>query len=90
MLRKTGLRKVFAIAFTSVSLAGCAAYGSTTAEPYPYPYPGGIVEIPRGHMPPPGECQIWYPNLLPGQQPPPGDCYELEHQVPPGAVLVRG
>ena len=79
-----------AAAFASVSLASCAAYGSATVEPYPYPYPSGTVEIPPGHMPPPGECRIWYPDLPPGQQPPPGDCYELEHQVPPGAVIVRG
>jgi hypothetical protein len=62
MLGKTALRKVFAVAFASVSLTGCAAYGSTTVEPYPYPYPSGIVEIPQGHMPPPGECRICYPD----------------------------
>ncbi len=43
--------------------------------------------IPRGHLPPPGACRIWYPDRPPGQQPPPGSCGGI---VPPGAVLVRG
>ena len=30
--------------------------------------------IPQGHMPPPGECRVWYPGVPPGQQPPPGRC----------------
>jgi hypothetical protein len=41
-------------------------------------------------MPPPGECRIWFPDRPPGQQPPPGECYDLEHEVPAGAVLVSG
>ena len=48
------------------------------------------VDIPAGHMPPPGECRIWYVDMPPGQQPPPGSCYDLQRRVPPGAVLVRG
>ena len=27
--------------------------------------------IPRGHMPPPGESRLWYPDRPPGHQPPP-------------------
>jgi hypothetical protein len=30
--------------------------------------------VPPGHLPPPGECRLWYPGLPPGQQPPPGRC----------------
>jgi hypothetical protein len=48
------------------------------------------VKIPPGHLPPPGECRIWYPDRPPGHQPPPGDCYSLQYQMPPGTVLVRG
>lgn len=47
-------------------------------------------EIPPGHLPPPGECRIWYEGRPPGQQPPPGDCHTLERQVPNGAWLIRG
>lgn len=46
--------------------------------------------VPPGHLPPPGECRVWYPDLPPGQQPPPGDCGELQHHLPPGACLVYG
>jgi hypothetical protein len=45
--------------------------------------------IPRGHMPPPGQCRVWYPGRPPGHQPPPGNCHALHH-MPPGTWLVRG
>ena len=32
------------------------------------------VDIPKGHLPPPGECRDWIPGLPPGQQPPPRQC----------------
>lgn len=77
------------IGFVAASLlAGCATESAVIVGPgHPNPH---RVQIPPGHMPPPGSCRIWYPNLPPGQQPPPGDCRELRHRVPPGAVLVRG
>ena len=60
---------------------------SEEEEPY---YPSEILKIPKGHMPPPGECRIWYPDRPPGHQPPPGDCEDLRYHVPPGAWLIRG
>lgn len=48
------------------------------------------VEIPRGHLPPPGKCRIWFPDRSPGHQPAPGKCKKLRHRVPLGAYLVRG
>lgn len=30
--------------------------------------------IPRGHLPPPGECRVWYPGRPSGHQPPPFRC----------------
>lgn len=54
-----------------------------------HPGPAGyVVDIPRGHLPPPGQCRIWYPGEPPGNQPPPGDYYRLRRQVPPGAWLL--
>ena len=44
---------------------------------YPYgPPPGGYAEphIPQGHMPPPGECRVWFPDRSAGHQPPPCRC----------------
>ena len=64
-------------------LAGCTAY----AVPPPAARP---ADIPPGHMPPRGECRIWFPDRPPGQQPPPGPCHILRHQVPHGARLVYG
>ena len=79
--------KLVATLLATAILGGCAAHASVSV---PYPARPAHFDIPKGHMPPPGECRIWFPEMPPGQQPPPGDCYELERQVPPGAVLVRG
>jgi hypothetical protein len=32
--------------------------------------------IPRGHLPPPGQCRLWDPGQPPGKQPPPISCRE--------------
>jgi len=48
------------------------------------------VVIPRGHLPPPGKCRIWFPDRPPGHQPAPGRCKKLRHRVPPGAFLLHG
>ena len=32
------------------------------------------VAIPRGHLPPPGECRNWRRGVPPGHQPPPYRC----------------
>lgn len=34
--------------------------------------------IPAGHLPPPGECRVWYDDRPPGQQPPPTSCRAAE------------
>lgn len=34
--------------------------------------------IPPGHLPPPGECRVWYGNRPPGHQPPPTSCRQAE------------
>ena len=76
-------------------LGGCAVTGPGGDQRGVIIYPNGDlsmepVMVPAGHLPPSGECRIWYPDRDPGQQPPPGDCRELRHHVPAGAVLVRG
>jgi hypothetical protein len=44
--------------------------------------------IPEGHLPPPGECRVWYPGRPAGHQPPPGKCERLSLRVPVGAWLI--
>ena len=34
--------------------------------------------VPAGHLPPAGECRVWYDGRPPGQQPPPTDCRSAE------------
>lgn len=84
------VRNIVATTLVVASLAGCVAYGGHGGGPYHGHYPASSVNIPDGHMPPPGECRMWFPDRPPGQQPPPGDCHELQYHVPPGAILVRG
>jgi hypothetical protein len=45
--------------------------------------------IPAGHLPPPGECLLWYPGKPAGHQSPPGKCGRLRHHVPTGAWLIH-
>lgn len=81
-------------------LSGCAASGglvfsSPQATGTVVVTPSGpplrpALDIPQGHVPPPGLCRIWVPGVPPGQQSPPGRCEELQYRVPRGAYLVRG
>lgn len=32
------------------------------------------VQVPYGHLPPPGSCRTWYPGVPAGHQPPPYNC----------------
>ncbi|MEW8507130.1 MAG: DUF4382 domain-containing protein [Candidatus Thiodiazotropha sp.] len=50
--------------------------------------PHSGVNIPRGHLPPPGECRLWTLDEPPGQQPAPDDCELLEEQVTDDNLLV--
>lgn len=47
----------------------------------------GYTRIPNGHLPPPGECRIWYPDRPAGQQPPPFKCGQARGRVEPGGWL---
>src|SRR5688500_2815490 len=38
----------------------------------------GAQGIPPGHLPPPGECRVWYDGVPPGQQPRPTSCRAAE------------
>jgi Tfp pilus assembly protein PilF len=74
----------------SPAASGPRSEGETQAAFVPPAPAYGEVEIPRGHLPPPGKCRIWFPDRPPGHQPAPGKCKKLRHRVPPGAYLVHG
>lgn len=57
-------------------------------EPSSYFHQRGHARIPDGHLPPPGECRIWYPDWPAGQQPPPFKCGEARRRVEPGGWLM--
>lgn len=48
----------------------------------------GRTRIPNGHLPPPGECRIWYPDRPAGHQPPPFKCGQSRGSVEPGGWLM--
>jgi hypothetical protein len=92
--------RVLTIAATAVLLSGCVTHSRVVYDDSPIyvevdngqdGHPQQTApRVPRGHMPPPGACRIWYPDRPPGHQPPPGDCATLAHRVPDGAWLIRG
>ncbi|MCI0331474.1 MAG: hypothetical protein L0196_11120 [candidate division Zixibacteria bacterium] len=88
-MTKAGLLSVLLALFS----LGCAQVGGVeTVEVEKKSSPRGRVAnlgIPPGHLPPPGECRIWYPGRPPGHQPPPGRCGKLARELPAGAWLVE-
>jgi hypothetical protein len=51
-------------------------------------YPFSALGIPRGHLPPPGQCKIWYPGKPPGHQPAPQSCVSALKNAPPGTWVI--
>lgn len=51
-------------------------------------YPFSRLGIPKGHLPPPGECKIWIPGRPPGQQGPPQSCSSALRNAPLGAWVI--
>jgi hypothetical protein len=85
-IRKETLMRAFMILLMVALAGGCATVAAVETEP-----PVVLTEaIPPGHLPPPGQCRIWFPGDPPGQQPPPGSCADLEWRVPLGAWLIYG
>lgn len=57
--------------------AGCALVaGAAHAD-----HGRGAYGVPPGHLPPPGECRVWYDGVPPGQQPPPTDCRSARYEA---------
>lgn len=68
--------------------SGCAPV-IVLGPSYPQePQKSYIINIPKGHLPPPGHCRIWYPDREPGQQPPPQRCPIANNNIPPGTYVI--
>jgi hypothetical protein len=48
----------------------------------------GPLGVPPGHLPPPGQCRLWYPGRPPGQQPRAGSCATVERAAPAGSWIL--
>lgn len=73
-------------------LAGeVAYYDAKTLEPLedvPPEISAPSLELPRGQLPPPGQCKVWLPDRPAGQQSPPTSCSRALADLPPGAWLL--
>lgn len=49
-------------------------YPAPSVAHHPPVYAAPAAVIPPGHLPPPGECRVWYPDRPAGHQPPPQRC----------------
>lgn len=87
MIRNSQLFTLLPVMLTLILLsnAGCSSLGVLVTggggvpapgpEQRPRSYPSyRSLKIPPGHLPPPGQCKLWYPGKPPGHQPPPTSC----------------
>ena len=85
------------ICVVMLSCAGCAGF-SIQARGGPSTTPSGgshgaavppeYLGIPRGHLPPPGECRVWHPGEGAGLEPAPGKCEDVSYDLGPGDWLL--
>jgi hypothetical protein len=66
------MRTAAALVFVSLVASPLAAQGRGGR------YGERTQGIPNGHLPPPGECRVWYDGRPAGQQPPPTSCRQAE------------
>jgi hypothetical protein len=72
---------------TSLTLAALAAIASPLAA---QGRGNDGDRVPRGHLPPPGECRIWIDGVPPGRQPEPTDCATARRHVPRNGRVIYG
>ncbi|MEH7911910.1 hypothetical protein V7798_32725 [Rhizobium laguerreae] len=51
-------------------------------------YRRNSYRIPRGHLPPPGSCRVWFSDRPAGQQPPPTSCRQAQRMADRYSGLV--
>lgn len=53
------------------------------------PSTAATLGIPPGHLPPPGQCRVWFPGRPPGQQPAPAACTRAMRDAPAGTWVLE-
>jgi hypothetical protein len=87
------MRKYIWLVIVGTVLLGSCGILQPTIAGYPKGedgkvYPFSALGIPKGHLPPPGECKIWFPGREPGQQPPPQSCASALMNAPLGSWVI--
>lgn len=82
-----------AVALAVFGATACSSISSSRPEqPSPAvrrgPSTAATLGIPPGHLPPPGQCRVWYPGEPPGHQPRPRSCARIERSAPAGSWIV--
>lgn len=94
------MRRLLVFFFIVVVASSCSTLGIVMTGGGPPPkseegsggtYPSyRTLNIPPGHLPPPGKCRVWIPGKPPGQQGPPVSCEVALRDAAPGTwVLYR-
>jgi hypothetical protein len=69
----------------STNIEDAKRTGSGSGKSYPS---YRTLNIPNGHLPPPGSCRVWHPGKPPGQQPPPSSCTQALKDFKPGTWII--
>jgi hypothetical protein len=84
---------------TLVAILAAAACKPVSPSPSPEPQPASprrapspsatSLDIPPGHLPPPGRCRVWVPGRPPGRQARVRSCSNIESSAPAGSYIVE-
>lgn len=87
------LRHTFAPALIALAIAACARRVVVVDTPRdPEPARGQntriTLDVPPGHIPPPGQCRVWIPGRPAGRQARARSCDGIEREAPAGAMIL--
>jgi len=81
---------VFSIlAATACKPASSPPQTTPASAPRRSPSTAATLDIPPGHLPPPGQCRIWVPGKAPGHQAKARTCSDIERSAPAGSWIVE-
>ncbi len=87
------LATMAAAAMAVLAAAACKPVPASSPSPEPAPRRNArtaeSLNIPPGHLPPPGQCRVWMPDEPPGHQDRPRSCSNIERNAPAGSWIVE-